>query len=194
MGAKATFNATTREIELTSAPVSGVVELDAIVDLYSDAKEDWLASATLQKLEFPFIVAGGEALPSGNVAPKIAFMRNDLGWRILPYDDDHDLTINGNLFPALASLPMVTKRAGRTVLVSLTTTLAGVDASAAADLARVRKHVTNRNEITGFGGTVTQTVYDDDGTTPLESATLTTDGGENVTTHGGVQTKRTGFS
>jgi len=125
MGTRATFNPASREIELTEAPTAGVVGIDAITDLYSDAKEDWLASATLQKLEFPFTPAGGTALPGGNTSPKIIFLRNDLGWRILPYDDDHDLNISGNLFPAQTTLPIVTKRAGRTVLVAITTTLAG---------------------------------------------------------------------
>ena len=61
------------------------------------------------------------------------------------------------------------------------------------DTARTRKHITNRVEITGFGGTTTETVYDDDDTA-LETATLSTDGAEPVETSVGVQTKRTKYS
>lgn len=74
--------------------------------------------------------------------------------------------------------------ASRAALLDL---LTGVDAN--SELAR--KILRNRITMAGFGtGTTTQTVYDDDGTTPLLTWTLTTHGGEDVLTDPGTQTNR----
>ncbi len=63
------------------------------------------------------------------------------------------------------------------------------------DTALARKHATNKITTQGFGGTpVTQTVYEDDGTTVLATTTLTTDAGTPVQTRTGVQTNRTKFA
>jgi hypothetical protein len=60
----------------------------------------------------------------------------------------------------------------------------------ASDAALARKVAANRLEVTGFGGGVSLVLYDDDGTTVLHTWTLTTHGGEAVTTYPGAQTKR----
>jgi len=59
----------------------------------------------------------------------------------------------------------------------------------------IRKIAQNRIGTVGFGtATTTQTVYDDDGTTPLLTATLSTDAGGDVLTAPGIQVNRTAFS
>jgi hypothetical protein len=86
---------------------NGVTELDTRVDLYSDLKEDWLANAANHMgLEFPFRVVGGDPLGGTLTAGAYFFLRNDLGWRIRPFEGDHDLTILGNLFAEDAALPI----------------------------------------------------------------------------------------
>lgn len=80
------------------APVSSRVSMSAQVDLYSDAKEEWAAEA-FQKFEFPFTTIGGDELSDVLTAGDYYFLRTDLGWRIRPFEADHTLTIDGNLYP-----------------------------------------------------------------------------------------------
>ena len=98
MGVKANFNVTSRLIELLEVPVNGIMSIDFRVDLFSDAKEDWLASAALRRHRFPFVTAetAGDPIPGGKEEPIFYRLRNGAeAWRILPYDIDHDLTITG---------------------------------------------------------------------------------------------------
>lgn len=98
MGSKATFDAVNKLITLIEVPISNQVALSTAVDLYSDAKEDWNTDSILKKFTFPFRVIGGDDLGGGLSAGAYFFLRNDLGWRIKPYEGDHELTINGNLY------------------------------------------------------------------------------------------------
>lgn len=104
MGLKATANPITRVISLTDVPIDGVSSIDTQIDLYSDLKEDWLTDPILSRLIFPFTTIGGQDLGSGLFAGAYFFLRNDLGWRIKPYEGDHEAVIDGNLYatdPAL---------------------------------------------------------------------------------------------
>lgn len=143
MGIKANFNVATRNVELLEAPVNGVASIDFRVDLYSDAKEDWRINANGERgHRFPFVTAetAGDLLPGGKEEPIFYRLRNgEEGWRILPFDADHDLTITGMAFPLEPLNRMVAPRAGRTILVvldgsqvaglSITGVAAGVDAA-----------------------------------------------------------------
>lgn len=96
MGAKATFNATTRIIKLTETPdADDIVNLDVQVDLYGDQKEDWLSTPALRKVRPPISVIGGQSTPTGALGGTY-FLRSD--WKIEPYDADHRLIVSGNLF------------------------------------------------------------------------------------------------
>lgn len=127
MGAKVTFDTNNRLMIVTEAPVinDGAVvaqqTLDIEIDFYSDAKEDWRLNATgkFRGNVFPFVTAesAGALLPGGQVEPAFFRLRNDQGWRILPYDTDHELTILGNVVPVDSSLPIMAPRAGRTILI-----------------------------------------------------------------------------
>lgn len=127
MGVKADFDTANRLVVITEAPVvpAGAVvaqqTIDVEIDLYSDAKEDWELNAdgNKRKNRFPFNTAesAGSELPGGQVEPAFFRFRNDLGWRILPFDSDHELTLIGNLVPADPNLPIFAPRTGRTILI-----------------------------------------------------------------------------
>ena len=127
MGLKVDYDTDTRLVVVTEAPVvpAGAViaqqTLDVEIDLYSDGKEDWLAnvSGTKRGSIFPWLtaVSAGSPLPGGRTEPAFFRFRNDLGWRLFPFDVDHELTLLGNFVPADANLPVIAARPGRTILV-----------------------------------------------------------------------------
>jgi len=107
MGAHATFDPVAKLITLATAPdVNNEVSLDVLIDLYSDAKEDWLANPFFRGFALPFRTIGGDDLGGGLDAGAYFFLRNDLGWRIRPYEASHDLTITGNLYANDVNLPI----------------------------------------------------------------------------------------
>ncbi len=83
----------------------GVVTFDVRVDLYSDAKEHWIADNNANKFTFPFIssttgrttVQGGPEIDpiAGTVIPTYVFLEN--GWRIRPQELDHTLAVTGGV-------------------------------------------------------------------------------------------------
>jgi len=115
---KVTFDATNRLIIVDN----GIVELDAGGDLYSEAKRQWKTDAVLNGMRLPFRTIGGDPLGGGLTAGAYYFLQNDNGWRIRPYEGDHHLTINGNLYPEDAGQDIVVETVGAyTVLVRLQT-------------------------------------------------------------------------
>jgi len=123
MGAHANFDPVTKLITLTTAPdVDNNVTLDTLIDLYSDAKEDWLANPSFRGFALPFRTIGGDDLGGGIDAGAYFFLRNDLGWRIRPYEAHHNLTITGNLYAQDVNLPITVPTLGPyTVSFRLTT-------------------------------------------------------------------------
>lgn len=118
MATKVTFDPTNRLI----IAKAGVVDLDAQVDLYSDAKEDWKSDPVLNRLRFPFRTIGGDDLGGGLTAGAYFFLANDLGWRLRPDEADHELTIDGNLYPEDTGQAIIVPTVGAyTVLVRLQT-------------------------------------------------------------------------
>ncbi len=103
MAAKVTFDAINKIIQVTIAPVGGVVTLDVKIDIYSDGKEDWLASSVLSKRKFPVRAVGGDALPGSKTLGSTFFLL--YGWKIRPYESSHTLYINGNLYSEDGSSP-----------------------------------------------------------------------------------------
>jgi len=73
----------------------GVTEVDVKVDLYSDAKENWIATGDA-KFNFPFRTVGGDPIGGGRFAGDLYFLTN--GWKIRPQEADHTLTFDGNLY------------------------------------------------------------------------------------------------
>lgn len=84
--------------------------VDAQVDLYSDWKE-WVKSAG-SKFPQAFDTSGGDPLTAGITAGAYFFLRNDLGWRIKPAEEDATITMVGNLAPRDASLATIVPTTG----------------------------------------------------------------------------------
>ncbi|OGE28862.1 hypothetical protein A2867_02865 [Candidatus Daviesbacteria bacterium RIFCSPHIGHO2_01_FULL_40_11] len=84
---------------------SSVTDLDVVVDLYSDAKEDWLTDTLLNKFRFPLVAIGGQGIGGGKVISPYIMLK--YGWKIRPHEADHTLTIAGNLITEDESTPFV---------------------------------------------------------------------------------------
>ena len=82
---------------------SGVTDIDVVVDLYSDAKEDWLSDTVLNKFRFPLLAIGGQAIGGGRVISPYIMMR--YGWKVRPQEANHTLTVAGNLITDDESSP-----------------------------------------------------------------------------------------
>ena len=100
MGEKVTFDPYNKIIQVTLAPTYNgtdwIVDIDVKVDIYSDGKEDWKTDSTLNKLRFPLRAVGGNALPGEKSLGTTFFLDPD--WKIRPYEDDHTMNVNGNLY------------------------------------------------------------------------------------------------
>lgn len=96
MGHKVTFNSTTKIIQVHIAPVDGIVDIDVKIDIYSDGKEDWKSDATLNKFLFPVTAVGGDPLPGSKALGSTFFL--EYGWVIRPYESNHTMQVNGNLY------------------------------------------------------------------------------------------------
>ena len=175
MGAKVTFDPTTKIIQVTEAPIGGVVNLDVKVDLYSDGKEDWRASATLFKYRFPIRAVGGDPLPGAKALGSTFFLAP--GWTIRPYEADHRLIVNGNLYVEDGSSPYTTTVGAYNVLVEASVSSL-VDSTVVqlheiSDVHAAHFNRRTRNPLTGE-----EIIYDVDGVTPLHTFTSTDDGSQ----------------
>ena len=89
-----------------------VVTLDTLTteiawqDIYSDWK-DWMLTSP-SNLSYPqaFSTSGGEPLSTTLTAGAYYFLRNDLGWRIRPPEEDITILATGNLIPYDADIDM----------------------------------------------------------------------------------------
>jgi len=105
MAAKVTFDPTTKIISVTQAPVSGEVNIDVKIDIYSDGKEDWLANESLSRFRFPISAVGGNPLPGSKALGTTFFLL--YGWKIRPYEASHTMNVNGNLYCQDGTSPYV---------------------------------------------------------------------------------------
>ena len=109
MGAKVNFDAANKLIIVTSAPVlengDWVIDIDVKIDIYSDGKEDWLASSFLMGFEFPVRSVGGDPLPGSKELGATFFIASD--WKIRSYEADHILRLNGNVYSEDGTSPFV---------------------------------------------------------------------------------------
>lgn len=95
-----------------------VTELDVKVDLYSEWK-NWVADGDNSKYVPAFSAIGGDPLPGGKFLGTTFFLEN--GWKIRPFEGDHDLTITGNLYDRAGGSPFVNTLGDYNVLISMTT-------------------------------------------------------------------------
>jgi len=109
----------TRIITFITAPVSGSVTVDVASGIYSQLKEDWLTDPDLQKLKFPFRPVGGDPISSTELIGRYVFLANDQGWRLQPFDEDHELRLVGNIFPEDSTKVMWLSRTSRTITIQV---------------------------------------------------------------------------
>lgn len=73
----------------------GVTSFDVKIDLYSDAKEHWLAGGAAMGFLFPLRAVAGDPRADGSIVEPFYFLRD--GWKIRPQEANHTLRITGNI-------------------------------------------------------------------------------------------------
>ncbi len=135
MGAKLNWNTATFKCEVTIAPdVNDLINLDWDVDGWSDTVDDWQASVTKRGHTFPLIAIGGQTTSGGKLGS--TFLLRD-PWQIEPYEDNHEMIIEGNLFHENALTRLILPTAGAftvTVNMQTSTLVEVVEALSAADV------------------------------------------------------------
>lgn len=116
MATKMSFDPVAKLITLTEdptgSPEADKILIDVQIDMYSEAKVDWRTDPTLNKFIFPFEQFGGNDLGEGLFAGVFVILRNDLGWRIRPFEQDYELTFFKNLYPKDPNEKMFTPTLG----------------------------------------------------------------------------------
>lgn len=106
MAEKVTFDPINRIIQITQAPdINDQVVIDINKHIYSDGKEDWISNDSLRKLKFPISVVGGDPITDAKKLGATFFI--NYGWKIRPYDADHTLIIEGNVYSDDGSSPFI---------------------------------------------------------------------------------------
>ncbi len=90
---------------------TGTPNVDVEADLYSGWKE-WQQLGGNIGFAPAFRVFGGDPLTPGVSAGAYFFLRNDLGWRIRPPEEDCTIYLTGNLVPEDSSLPILVPTLG----------------------------------------------------------------------------------
>ena len=116
MATNLTADPDTRIITVTLSPVAGLSTIEVVDDIYEGMKADWQSTPSLARLKFPFTSFGDPKTPTQNIGPYV-FFDNAEGWRMEPFDLDHQLTVEGNLVPTDVTLPVWLERSGRTILI-----------------------------------------------------------------------------
>lgn len=91
MSEKITFNGVSKLIIIEN----GITELNFNIDVYSVWK-NWIFLQNNSKFQEAIRVVGGDPISDTKSLGSTFFMTN--GWRIRPYEGNHKLVINGNVF------------------------------------------------------------------------------------------------
>lgn len=91
----------------------GITTVDAQIDLYSDWKE-WIQVSDNSKFYQAFRTIGGDPLGNNVFVGAYFFLQNQPpnNWQIRPHEDDHELTIVGNIFAENPLLPVFVPTVG----------------------------------------------------------------------------------
>jgi hypothetical protein len=110
--ASITFNGTAKTITIGyDAAITSV----QTIDIYSRWK-DWVLDGNAQYQAAFGDSVGGEDLGGGLFTGSFFFLRNDIGWRIVPANTDHELRVIGGLYPTDASAAIFSPPASANVL------------------------------------------------------------------------------
>jgi hypothetical protein len=109
------FNGATKVITIG---YDGPLTTVTAADIYSRWK-DWVAAGNAQFEQAFSESVGGNELGGGVSLSGYYFIRNDIGWRIKPSENDYELTVSGDLYPADANTAFIIPPTGDfTVLIS----------------------------------------------------------------------------
>lgn len=117
--AKVTFDGPNKLIIVDT----GITSLDVQIDLYSDWKE-WMLVGDNAKYLPALRTVGGDTLVAPQEISPYFFLLN--GWRVRPYEGDHMLTVDGNLFVDGGGNPFVPTVGNYNVLINLQTSVNAV--------------------------------------------------------------------
>lgn len=118
MGASVVADPDTRIISFVQTPVDGQLTVDVAANIYSELKDDWLVSGSLNKLIFPLRPVGGDPISPTQTIGKYVFLANDTGWRLQPFDANHELSLVGNIYPEEATEIMWLQQPTRTITIN----------------------------------------------------------------------------
>ncbi len=109
---KVTFDGINRLIVVNDNETS----INVSTDIYSDWKE-WVLQSDNFKYPIAISAIGGDPIGSGQFLGTTFFLEN--GWKIRPYEGNHNLTISGNLYTRDESSPFVSTIGSYNVLISM---------------------------------------------------------------------------
>lgn len=124
---------------------SGTTSFD-VIDMYSKWKE-WMLLIDNLKFLPAFTTTGGDLITGSIYVGSYFFLENN--WKIRPYEADHNLTINGNIFTRDSSNAFVSTLGDYTVTINiLASSLSqGVGSSSAALESKVDEILLKINNI-----------------------------------------------
>jgi len=149
MGAKLYADTTAKKLVVTLAPDGNdKVQINVQVDIWSDLIEDWEATLALRRFYFPLVAIGGQTISAGKLGTTYVLLDP---WQIAPYEADHELIIDGNLFTESALVNLVLPTVGAytvtatrnlsTLVEVVETGTSGLTAEEAAALAQIDSRV-----------------------------------------------------
>lgn len=101
-----TFDGDNLVITLDTVGGTGVAEVDVEEDIYEAAK-DWYNFSANRKYPFPFASEGGAPVTGTLDQGAYIRLRNDIGWRIRPFEEDGQTNLIGNLISADETIPIL---------------------------------------------------------------------------------------
>jgi hypothetical protein len=156
---------------------AAITEVDAYV-IYSEWK-DWVVAGNSQYLPAFDNSVGGNPVSATLSLGAFVFLRNDLGWRIVPANTNHELRVNGDIYPTDASLGMFAPPATASVLsvvqrsatsLAVETGVSGLTPDEALSLSLILKILRNKRVTDPSNGT--QRIYDDNDVEVLMEGSL----------------------
>ena len=173
MGVKLYADTTTKTLVVTLAPDgNGEVSINAQIDVWSDLVEDWESTLALRRFAFPLVAIGGQTISAGKLGTTFVLLDP---WQIQPYEADHELVIDGNLFTESALVRLIRPTVGgytvtgtrnlSTLVEVVETGTTGLTTGESADLEAIRKAALKKAVVSSDD--LTSTIYEDDKATPF---------------------------
>jgi len=110
LGAVLYADTTAKRLVVTLAPDGdGLIPVDVQRDVWSDLEDDWASTLALRRFTFPLVAIGGQTISAGKLGTTYVLADP---WQVAPYEADHEVVFDGNLFTELATTRLVTPTVG----------------------------------------------------------------------------------